>query len=81
MGKMIFWLVVFFVVLFALRLVNVSKSRSRHGRPASGSKAIDGSMSRCVNCGVYLPSADAIAGPRGPLCGDPQCAKRRSDDG
>jgi hypothetical protein len=81
MGKMIFWLVVFFVVLFALRLVNVSKSRSRHGRSASGPKAIDGSMSRCVNCGVYLPSADAIAGPRGPLCGDPQCATRRSDDG
>jgi len=34
-------------------------------------------MSRCVDCGVYLPSADAILSPRGPLCGDPQCAERR----
>jgi hypothetical protein len=33
-------------------------------------------MTRCVNCGVYLPRADAVEGPRGPLCGDPQCLSR-----
>ncbi len=32
MSKVIFWLVVFFVVLFVLRLVNVANSRSRNGR-------------------------------------------------
>jgi hypothetical protein len=81
MGKMIFWLVVFFVVLFALRLINVAKSRSRDREPQRPNKAIEGSMSRCVDCGVYLPSADAIASPRGPLCGDPQCAQRRKGGG
>jgi hypothetical protein len=81
MGKILFWLVVFFVVLFALRLVNVAKSRSRDRAPGRPPKAIEGSMSRCVDCGVYLPSADAIAGPRGPLCGDPQCAERRKGHG
>jgi hypothetical protein len=81
MGKMIFWLVVFFVVLFALRLVNVAKNRSRGRTPERPPKAIDGAMSRCVDCGVYLPSVDAIASPRGPLCGDPQCGERRKRGG
>ena len=40
-------------------------------------KAPAGAMIQCVNCGVYLPSADAKQGERGPLCGDPQCVKRR----
>ena len=78
MGKVIFWLVVFFILLLALRLINVASSRSRH-RDAAPPKAKDAAMIRCVNCGVYLPSADAIQGPRGPLCGDPQCAQRRAD--
>jgi hypothetical protein len=81
MGKMIFWLVVFFVVLFALRLISVAKSRSRDRAPRRPPKAVEGSMSRCVDCGVYLPSADAVASPRGPLCGDPQCAQRRKGGG
>jgi hypothetical protein len=33
-------------------------------------------MIRCVNCGVYLPSADAVETPRGPVCGDAQCLPR-----
>ena len=80
MGKIIFWLVVFFVVLMALRLVNVASSRSR-SRAAGSAKAKDAPMVRCVNCGVYLPSADARQGPRGPLCGDPECAPPRPDGG
>ncbi len=36
-------------------------------------------MIRCVDCGVYLPSADAKPGPHGPLCGDPQCVHRQRD--
>ncbi|HEX6002993.1 MAG TPA: PP0621 family protein [Burkholderiales bacterium] len=82
MGKVIFWLVVFFVVLLALRLVNVANGRARNRDAARRRpKAKDGAMIRCVDCGVYLPSADAIQGPRGPLCGDPQCAHRRAGGG
>ena len=80
MGKIIFWLVVFFGALLVLRLVNVANSRARRRdapRPRAGAK--NGAMIRCVNCGVYLPSADALPGPRGPLCGDPQCARGHSE--
>ena len=72
MGKLIFWLILFFVVLLVLRLVNVAKSGPRRDakRPP---RARDTATIRCVNCGVYLPSADALETPRGPVCGDPQC--------
>lgn len=77
MGKLIFWLVVFFVVLFALRLINAHNSRSRNRGTRSSSRTPSaGAMIRCVDCGVYLPSADAKPSARGPLCGDPQCVER-----
>jgi len=75
-GKVIFWLVVVFVVLFALRLVNASKQRARNRARTAGRTSEPGAMTRCVDCGVYLPSADATAGPRGPLCGDAKCLER-----
>lgn len=78
MGKLIFWVVVFFVVLFVLRLINVANSRSRNRSARAAKDAAPGAMIRCVACGVYLPSADAKPGPRGPLCGDPQCLQRRT---
>ena len=77
MGKVIFWLVVFFAVLFVLRLINVANSRTR--TRSAREKPGGGAMIQCVNCGVYLPSADAKQGERGPLCGDPQCAKPREE--
>ena len=74
MGKIIFWLVVFFVGLLVLRLVNVANSRARGDGAARERKAKrDTATVRCVNCGVYLPKAEAIEGPRGPVCGDPRC--------
>lgn len=80
MGKVIFWLVVFFVVLFVLRLVNVANSRNRDRKARPGPPPPSGSaMLRCVNCGVYLPSADVTQGPRGPLCADPECVRRRQN--
>ena len=81
MGKIVFWLVVVFAVLLVLRLVNTAQSRARRG-PASATPRKQDEMVRCVDCGVYLPSADAKAGPKGPLCGDPQCIRshaRRED--
>lgn len=81
MGKIIFWLVVFFVVLLVLRVVNATNSRSRN-RDASDRRANarDTATTRCVSCGVYLPSADAIQGPRGPVCGDPKCLPKGTRD-
>ena len=76
MGKLVFWLVVVFVVLFALRLLNASKARARNRERAAARTGTVGAMIRCVDCGVYLPSADATAGPRGPLCGDARCLER-----
>jgi len=76
MGKVIFWLVVFFVVLFALRLINVAKNRPRDPAPPPDRKPIGGTMTRCVDCGIYVPATDAKLGPRGAVCGDAQCAER-----
>ncbi len=85
MGKLIFWVVVVFAAMFVLRLVNSArygtgsgKRASRHGE-RNGAKPA--AMTRCVDCGVFLPSADAVKSPRGPVCGDPQCARRRAGTG
>ena len=76
MGKVIFWLIVVFAILLVLRLVNTAQSRARRGPASAGPKTKkQDAMVRCVDCGVYLPSADAKTGPRGPLCGDPQCVR------
>ena len=76
MGKIIVWVVVVFVVMLVLRMINVAKA-ARNARdaapPPSGGKAL---MVRCVECGVYLPQAEAHAGPRGPICGDDACRER-----
>ena len=79
MGKILFWLVVFFVVLFALRLLNVANRRRKRAPPAAGRPPTAGAMIRCVDCGVYLPSAEAKPSARGPLCGDPQCVRRHGE--
>ena len=52
-------------------------SRARNRRARGGPTPAAGAMVRCVDCGVYLPSADAKPGPRGPLCGDPQVPAQR----
>lgn len=77
MSKIIFWLVVFFVGLLVLRLVNIAQMRERDSTPRKRPRP-DTATIRCVNCGVYLPKAEAIEGPRGPVCGDPQCLPRET---
>ncbi len=79
MGKIIFWLVVFFAVLLVLRLINVANNRNRTRDGSRGQSQRNKAMIQCVDCGVYLPSIDAKSGPRGPVCGDPDCGKRRQD--
>jgi hypothetical protein len=76
MGKIAFWLVVIFGVLFVLRMYNVAKARGRArderdaGKPAA-------QMVQCSGCGVFLPAPEARATPDGYRCTDPKCAGNR----
>jgi hypothetical protein len=74
MGKLIFWIVVIFAVLFALRMWNVAKARSRAARKLS-EPATSKSMVQCVQCGVFLPQPDARMTPDGYHCADPACVR------
>ncbi len=78
MSKLVFWLVVVFAILLALRLFNAAKARRRSdaGRTRASPRAIEQTV-RCSRCGVYLPKAEARPGPAGLTCGDPDCARRR----
>ncbi|HJU21972.1 MAG TPA: PP0621 family protein [Casimicrobiaceae bacterium] len=73
MGKIIFWLIVFFIALLVLRVINMASARSRGRERSARTAKKDPAMVRCVNCGIYLPRAEAVQGPKGPLCGDKQC--------
>ena len=76
MGKIIFWIVVIFLVLFALRMYNVAKaSRRRAGRKPS--PPAPEAMVRCVQCGVFLPKPEAQAAAGGYRCSDPACSVGR----
>ena len=74
MGKIVFWIVVVFVVLFALRLWNSAQARRRGAGKAPGDAAPE-AMVKCVACGVFLPRADALPAPGGYRCTDPKCAQ------
>jgi uncharacterized protein len=75
MLKVVAWLVLIFVVLFALRMINVRKSRSRN-RSATAGPAEAQAMVRCARCGVFLPRSDARKVDDGYACADSECAKR-----
>jgi hypothetical protein len=80
MGKIIFWIVVFFVVLLALRLVNLANQKARRdeGREAQRKRELPAEPTvRCVACGTYLPKADAKPVANGYRCPDPGCTGRR----
>ncbi len=90
MGKIIFWIVVFFLVLLALRLVSVHKSRSEREqrddenrrRPDDPKRTRDDkpasdAMIKCTRCGVFTPKANAVMKRGGWSCGDENCAQKR----
>jgi hypothetical protein len=81
MGKVIFWLLVIFAVLFALRLYNSAKSkREAAARDNAARAARDRTgqpMVRCVSCGVYLPQAEAMPVPQGFRCREGNCVPQR----
>jgi hypothetical protein len=78
MGKVLFWIVVVFAVLFALRLYNAGKAKrrgdAREARRKAGAAGVP--MVRCARCGVFLPKADATAVATGYVCNDAACARR-----
>ncbi|MCC7039669.1 MAG: hypothetical protein IT516_05095 [Burkholderiales bacterium] len=73
MGKIVVWLIVVFVALFALRLANVAKLRARRAREPRAPKAVE-AMVRCGHCGVFLPRSEAKPERDGYRCADPRCA-------
>lgn len=83
MGKIVFWIVVFFVILLAVRLANVAATKAR--RDARAGRDKDARRRelpaeptvRCVDCGTYLPKSEAKPVPDGYRCGDPACPRRR----
>jgi uncharacterized protein len=84
LGKVIFWIVVFFLVLLALRMVSVHKSRREAREEKEERDAQSGNrdtapandvMIRCANCGVFLPKANAVMSKGGMSCGNAQCER------
>jgi hypothetical protein len=77
MGKIVFWLVVVFAVLFWLRLLNAAKAKRRSDASRRRDAMPGEPMVRCVRCGTFLPRADARMAPGGFSCGDTGCGRRR----
>ncbi len=90
MAKIIFWIVVFFLVLLALRLVSVHKTRAdakerrdeedakQHGATAKRDDApAQDSMIKCTRCGVFVPKATTVMTRTGLACNDEACGHRR----
>jgi uncharacterized protein len=80
MGKVVFWIVIVFAVLLALRLLNSAAGRRRADdarRAAAAPDRVADTMVRCIHCGIFLPRADARSSAAGPTCADPACESRR----
>jgi hypothetical protein len=85
LGKVIFWIVVFFLVLLALRLVSVYKARDdakdskKNDKPSNmrDDKPADDSMVKCVECGVFMPKTTSLMKAKGWSCRDANCSNRR----
>ena len=75
MGKVLLWIAIVFAVLLVLRMVNAAKA-ARRARDAAVPTETRAVMVQCVECGVYLPQAEAKRGVRGPCCGDDACRER-----
>ena len=89
MGKIIFWIIVFFLVLLALRLVSVHKTRQDAKERREDAKArssvqgkrddvpVQESMVKCARCGVFVPKSTAVMTSSGMACNDSACGHRR----
>ena len=89
MGKIIFWVVVFFLVLLALRLVSVHQTRkdAKDRRDDDAAKEKNNgqrddtpaqeSMVKCGRCGVFVPKSTTVMTATGLACNDKACSHRR----
>jgi hypothetical protein len=75
MAKLIAWIILIFVVLFALRMIGVHNARKR-ARASSAARQIAEPMVRCLRCGVYLPQNEARAIDGGYACTSGSCVAK-----
>ncbi|HEX7271564.1 MAG TPA: PP0621 family protein [Casimicrobiaceae bacterium] len=73
MSKIIAWLILIFVVLFALRMISLRNARRQ--RRAAAARSVAEAMVRCRRCGVFLPRSEARSVDDGFVCADGGCAK------
>jgi uncharacterized protein len=70
MARIVAWLVLIFMVLFALRVI---AARSARGRRKSSSQQAVEPMVRCARCGVFLPRDEAKQTRAGFVCAAGGC--------
>ena len=77
MGKVIFWILVVFAVLFLLRLYNSGQFKKKpKAKAADGNaphNAAGESMVRCAHCGIFLPRSEAQLIGGAVRCRDTAC--------
>ena len=73
MAKVIAWIILIFVVLLALRMINMHNARKRARAEAAAGK-LGEPMVRCLKCGIFLPRNDARAVEGGFACASGSCA-------
>lgn len=76
MGKILFWVVLVFAVLFAVRLIGSAQAKKRRERADAPPPAKGADMVRCARCGTFVPRADAIEAPGGYRCREGACLPR-----
>jgi uncharacterized protein len=68
MGKILFWLVIFFAVLMVVRVLSIKaqQPRRRPGPQGGGARSAGSArageaeaMVRCAHCGIHLPRSEA----------------------
>jgi uncharacterized protein len=74
MGKIIFWVVIALVAMFAARIYNTFKAKSKEeaSRPARRQNGVSETMVQCANCGVFVPKSQAIKSSGKFYCDDCQ---------
>jgi formylmethanofuran dehydrogenase subunit E len=77
MTKVIAWIIVIFLVLFALRIVNQRKARARRNGAETQAKVAGMATVRCSRCGVFLPLSDARESAGKYVCADSSCSPAR----
>lgn len=77
MGKVVFWILVVFAVLFLLRLYNAAqlkkKADARKDAPPKKNTAAGEQMVRCARCGIFLPRSEAQLIEGAIRCRDREC--------